>query len=155
MHIRYRCNAEQFGDARLGCRRVEQVIGAHDFFDVLVGIVDDDSKVVGGNTVVAPDHDVVDRQCDATEEPVVDDRCSLTAKSNRRTATCRVMLSALTIGEQATGSGVGGRRRTTVRSAHGLGDLPSRAEAFVGVAGGGEGVDRLVMGLEARGLHER
>lgn len=44
--------------------------------------------------------------------------------------------------------------RQAVRSVHGLGDLSTRAEAFVGVPGNCERLDRCVMGIESCRLHE-
>ena len=52
---------EQVAEQRLAGRRGQQVVAAHDLFDPLVGIVDDDGEVVGEGAVAAAQDDVVGR----------------------------------------------------------------------------------------------
>jgi hypothetical protein len=147
--------AEQLLQVDLAGRRGEEVVAADDLVDPLSGIVDDDGEVVGGDTVVAPQHHVVDHPRDGPVHPIgEDDLLAVGAQPQRRAAARVLPGSPRTCRQTATRAGV--RAWRSVRSVRGgrdlVADLPTRAEAFVDEAARCELVDRSVVPVETVAL---
>ena len=151
--VRGRLHAEQPGEEELARGRLQQVVAAHHLADALPGVVDDHREVVGGRAVVAADHEVVDDPVLVAVQAIGEaDARGAGADPQRRRAAAGALAALLGLGELEAGAGVGALGQRAVRGGARRADLGARAEALVEVARVAQAVDRLLVGLGARGL---
>ena len=133
--------------------RLQQVVAADDLADALPGVVDDHREVVGGRAVVAADHEVVDDPVLVAVQAIGEaDARGAGADAQRRRAAAGALAALLGLGELEAGAGVGALGQRPVGGGARRADLGARAEALVEVARVAQAVDRVLVGLGARGL---
>ena len=131
MSVRRLRVAQQPGEVGLPGRRRQQVVSAHHLIDALRRVVDHHGEVVGGNTVAATDHEVIDDAGEVAVQQVVDgvhDDVGAQPQCGRPTDLGSPG-RAFGLGEVAARPGIGALR--SVRRPRSLGDIPSAAITFV------------------------
>ena len=146
---------EQFGEEQLSRCRVEKIIAPHHLTNALGMIIDHNSKVVGGHTIGATNHEIVDLALELADhgidEPVSP---TFTPDPQRGSTTSSLALSTLAGTEIATGTHIGERRGMGGASSRfSIGeDLLTGAEAGVGLTSRNQRCEGEVMVLASLGL---
>ena len=147
--------AEQLLQMDLTGGRRQQIVTANHLRHPLGCVVDDDGKVVRGDTVVAPQDHVVDHTGDSAVHTIVElDLVSIRAQSQRRRAPVDPTGGEVAHGEFSTGSRVRpGRSVGCVRSGFDVvADLSASAEALVDEVASGKLCDRCFVSFEPLAL---
>ena len=146
MGIARRRKAQQPLQQDLARRRVGEVGAADDLADVLRRVVDDDSELIGVDTVSTNDDEVVDHAALGTQQLILElDPLPIRAQAQREPLSGFDAPPPLRGRELAAGARIGALGQLAVGRRGGLADLSAGAEARVQPAGCVQLAERVVV----------